>query len=166
LRERRVRFARDGAEVEHEQRVARLHRDAPAHSSALLRLEHTRLAAVDDDLDQLLVLRAEIGAPVEDRRCVVGLDLDKDVVGILAEKKASDLILWDSYSEDPDLEDLQYWATELDLEFPVLADPGGKTGEWYGANYRSWSTGILIDRGMVLDVVGDATIEDALALVE
>jgi adenine-specific DNA methylase len=28
--------------------------------------------------------------------CVVGLDLDKDVVGVLAEKKASDLILWDS----------------------------------------------------------------------
>lgn len=27
---------------------------------------------------------------------VVGLDLDKDVVGVLAEKKASDLILWDS----------------------------------------------------------------------
>jgi len=27
---------------------------------------------------------------------VVGLDLDKDVVGMLAEKKASDLILWDS----------------------------------------------------------------------
>ncbi len=27
---------------------------------------------------------------------VVGLDLDKDVVGLLAEKKASDLILWDS----------------------------------------------------------------------
>jgi putative DNA methylase len=27
---------------------------------------------------------------------VVGLDLDRDVVGILAEKKASDLILWDS----------------------------------------------------------------------
>lgn len=29
---------------------------------------------------------------------VVGLDLDKDVVGVLAEKKASDLILWDSSS--------------------------------------------------------------------
>lgn len=29
---------------------------------------------------------------------VVGLDLDKDVVGVLAEKKASDLILWDSYT--------------------------------------------------------------------
>jgi hypothetical protein len=27
---------------------------------------------------------------------VVGLDLDRDVVGVLAEKKASDLILWDS----------------------------------------------------------------------
>jgi hypothetical protein len=27
---------------------------------------------------------------------VVGLDLDKDVVGVLAEKKASDLIIWDS----------------------------------------------------------------------
>jgi hypothetical protein len=27
---------------------------------------------------------------------VVGLDLDKEVVGVLAEKKASDLILWDS----------------------------------------------------------------------
>jgi putative DNA methylase len=29
---------------------------------------------------------------------VVGLDLDKDVVGVLAEKKASDLILWDSFT--------------------------------------------------------------------
>ncbi len=29
---------------------------------------------------------------------VVGLDLDRDVVGVLAEKKASDLILWDSFT--------------------------------------------------------------------
>lgn len=76
------------------------------------------------------------------------------------------LVMFDINSDDPDLEDLQAWALEFGLEYPVLADPQGATGAWYGDKFRSWSTGILIDRGMVLTIVGDATIADATALLE
>ncbi len=76
------------------------------------------------------------------------------------------LVMWDVYGDDPDVEDLQSWSLEFGLEYPVLADPQGATGQWYGTKFRSWSTGILIDRGMVLEIVGDATLDDAAALLE
>jgi hypothetical protein len=45
---------------------------------------------------------------------VVGLDLDKDVVGVLVEKKASDLILWDSSTR----------ATKGSSVHPMAPNPG------------------------------------------
>ena len=44
----------------------------------------------------------------------MGLDLDKDVVGVLAEKKTSNLILWDSSTR----------ATKGKLGSPMEPDPG------------------------------------------
>jgi hypothetical protein len=76
------------------------------------------------------------------------------------------LILFDIEGNPADLDDLRYWATELGLEFPVLSDPEGRTGAWYGTAFQGWTTGVLINRGMVLHTVGAASIEDAVALME
>jgi AhpC/TSA family len=76
------------------------------------------------------------------------------------------LIMWDIHSDPPDLADLQEWAAGMDLKYPVLADPDGDTGRWYGIGTTTYTSGVLIDRGMVIEQVGDATVEDAIALVE
>lgn len=68
-------------------------------------------------------------------------------------------------SEPPTLDDLEYWATTLGLTIPILADADAHTAQWYQRNAFAKFT-VLIDRGMVIDRVGDGTIEDGIALLQ
>lgn len=68
------------------------------------------------------------------------------------------LIIRDLDYEDPTAEDLDWWAEELGLSFPVLADPEALTGRWYDL-WANPKFEVLIDRGMVIDTVGQ--VDDA-----
>lgn len=63
------------------------------------------------------------------------------------------LIILDMDHEAPTPEDLDGWADELGLDFPVLADPEILTGLWYDP-WAGPKFEVLIDRGMVIDTVG------------
>lgn len=75
------------------------------------------------------------------------------------------MILRNLQGEPAALEDLQYWAADLGLDFPVLSDADGLVERWYDPFAQEKYT-VLIDRGMVLHTVGDADIPDALARLD
>lgn len=65
------------------------------------------------------------------------------------------------------VEKAQDWQDDYDLPFPLLADPGGETGDQYGQQRRFGVFGKLHDvigrmpKAVVLDLRGEATLVDA-----
>lgn len=76
------------------------------------------------------------------------------------------LVVFDLDGNAPDQADLEEWAEMFGLTHPVLADPFGELSTTYGTPLHTWGAGSLIERGMILEETGTATVEDAVAWME
>ncbi len=77
------------------------------------------------------------------------------------------VIIEDASSEEADLEDLQSWSGDYGLTMPVVSDPGAA---WLTSHITTSSYGlpyvVLLDKGVVIDTLEWATVEEAVELAE
>lgn len=76
-----------------------------------------------------------------------------------------DAIIENNDSESPSQDDLVEWADTYGLEIPVVADAGSGVLYSYATGGVGLPYKVLIDRGMVITHVGDATDADVEALL-
>lgn len=69
-----------------------------------------------------------------------------------------EVIIENNDSVPPSVEDLQSWADEYGMTMPVLADTGPMLSAFASGGGVGLPYTVLIDRGMVVDSVGSASI--------
>ncbi len=75
------------------------------------------------------------------------------------------VIIEDEAENEADLDDLQEWSGEYGLTMPVLSDPGGA---FMWSHIEDSGVGlpyvVLLDKGIVIDTLVWATVDDAVDL--
>ncbi len=76
-----------------------------------------------------------------------------------------DMMIENNEGNTPSVEDLKWWADEFDVQIPVVADEGQEVVGHYVSGSYGLPYKVLLDRGVVVDMIGDATDSDVAELL-